>query len=292
MKHSLIFAAIAWGIGVGATALSASTELTLHSARNSPQDLAVTGKLRGVPAGETRYVRWVDLRNLPAREMVMSDQLMPGKQTVLLIMLNEVLRALPTALDADGIIATCTDGYASIYTETFIGRYKPFLILELNGIKAEQWPPAGMAYNPGPYVIGVADEVVAGVGQLMDVGHKRPWGVNALEIVNYRERFRSLYGGNLQSASNEVNEGREIWINSCFSCHNIPNEKLGGVKGSRPIQIIAAQAIYNKDYFRTYVREPKKANPAATMEPHPHYSDEQLEALTAFLKQMTEQPVP
>ena len=40
--------------------------LQLHRERALPTDLAVAGRLTGVPAGETRYVRWADLRALPA----------------------------------------------------------------------------------------------------------------------------------------------------------------------------------------------------------------------------------
>ena len=43
--------------------------LELHRDRGSPFDLALTGRLAGVPAGETRYVTWADLRALPSTKL-------------------------------------------------------------------------------------------------------------------------------------------------------------------------------------------------------------------------------
>eukprot|EP01034_Spumella_vulgaris_P006802 gene6802-8675_t len=42
-------------------------------------------------------------------------------------------------------------------------------------------------------------------------------------------------------------------------------------------------AAYNAAYFKKYVRAPKTAMPGATMEAHPHYTDEQLAELIAFI---------
>lgn len=273
-------------------AMSAQTGLTLHLVKDSPQDLAISGKIKGLPPGETRYIRWSQLRALPSRELVMTDQVMQGKHTLVIVMLDDVLRAIPVAAEADALIATCNDGYASIYSSEFVAQYKPFFVLEINGRKPDQWPPEGMTFNPGPYVISIADEVAPGSGQLLDAGHKRPWGVDALEIIAYNERFAPIYTGALKTPASLAHEGRNIWINSCFSCHQVIPSNLGGIKAGRPIQVVAAQAAFNPDYFKKYVREPQKVNPSAKMEPHPHYTDAQLDALIAFLKLTINQEVP
>lgn len=258
--------------------------LELHPERQSPYDLALSGRLEGVPPGETRYLRWDELAALPARVLKLDGEFVPGTQDVTVVMLTDILSNLPLAPGADTLIATCTDGYASIYTQSFIKDYRPFLVLKINDLGPDRWPPEGLKFNPGPYVISIAGQLAPGAPALLDPGHKRPWGVNAIEIVNYADRFALLHEGPLASPSALASEGREIWINSCFSCHDIPQSKLGGTKAVRTIQILATHAAYNADYFKTYVRTPTKLNPLAKMEAHPHYSDADLDALIAFLK--------
>lgn len=263
---------------------SGASALELHQEKSSPFDLALKGRLEGVPAGETRYLRHAELAALPTRVLKLTGEFVPGEQEVTVVMLDDVLAKLPRAADADVLIATCTDGYVSVFTNAFIAEFKPFVVIKIDGKGPETWPPQGLDFNPGPYVISISKELAPGVAQLLDESHKRPWGVETIEVVNYAERFAVWYTGALKNASPLIAEGRDIWINSCMSCHESPQHNLGGTKGARPIQIVATYAAYNMPYFRTYVRDPKKLNPNATMSPYPHYSDEQLKALIAFLK--------
>jgi hypothetical protein len=281
MTRSILFAGVALFAILGADSARA---LELHAEKTSPLDLALKGRLEGVPPGETRYLRHAELAALPTRVLKLTGEFVPGEQEVTVVMLDDVLAKLPRAAGADALIATCTDGYASIYTTEFMAEYKPFLVLAINGKGPETWPPEGLSFNPGPYVISIAKQLAPDAPELLDAGHKRPWGVDTIEFANYEERFGLWHKGALKDPSPLVAEGRDIWINSCFSCHNAPQESLGGTKAARPIQIVATHAAYNPDYFKTYVRTPKKLNPIAAMEPHPHYTDDQLGALIAFLK--------
>ncbi len=281
MTHSIRFCGLVLLAVLGASGASA---LELHLEKSSPFDLALKGRLEGVPAGETRYLRHDELSALPTRVLKLTGEFVPGEQEVTVVMLDDVLAKLPRTADADALIAICNDGYASIYTSEFMAEYKPFVVLAINGKGPETWPPEGLTFNPGPYVISIAEQLAPDAPALLDAGHKRPWGVDTIEFVNYKERFALWYGGALKEPSPLIAEGRDIWINSCFSCHNAPQESLGGSKAARPIQIVATHAAYNAAYFKTYVRDPKKLNPIATMEPHPHYTDAQLDALIAFLK--------
>lgn len=274
------------------TVASVASALELHKEKSSAFDLAVKGRLEGVAAGETRYLRWAEVRALPSRTLRVVGEFVPGEQEVTIVMVDQLLEKLPRAEGADTLIATCTDGYASIYTSAFRERYKPFLVLEINGRGPETWPPEGLTFNPGPYVISTAEQLAPGVSTLLDAGHKRPWGVDTIEVANYAERFAPFHAGPLAATSGLAAEGRELWINSCFSCHNLPEVSLGGTKAARPLQIVATHAVYNAAYFRDYVRTPTKLNPAAKMEPHPHYTDAQLDALIAFLKVKLGPPSP
>jgi hypothetical protein len=271
---------------VGTLALCAALPLTaleLHRERASPTDLALTGKLTGVPAGETRYVRWADLRTLPTSKLTLIGTFMPGPQEVTALFLSDLWQALPRATDTDVLLATCKDGYASVYRQDFIESYRPFLVLEINGIGPDKWPPPGRKTDPGPYVIHVSTELVPAAANLLDVGHKRPWGTVALEVANFSERFRDAFTGKWAALTPRAAAGREIWINSCASCHRGPGTIFGGTKSDRPFEVLAAHAAYNAAYFRKYVRAPTSVLPGATMEPHPHYTDTQLDELIAFI---------
>lgn len=271
------------GLIVFASASLQLAALELHRERSLPTDLAVTGKLTGVAKGETRYVRWADLRALPTTKLKLTGEFVPGEQEVTALFLEDLWAALPRTADADAALATCRDGYASVYRTTFIKTYRPIVVLEINGQGPEKWPPPGLKFNPAPYVITVTKDLVPEVETLLDAGHKRPWGTTTLEIATYAERYHDAYSGKWAVLSARAEAGREIWINSCASCHHGPGSTFGGTKSDRPFEVLAAHAGYNAAYFKKYVRAPKTAMPGATMEAHPHYTDGQLAELIAFI---------
>ena len=247
--------------------------------RSSPQDLELRGELAGVPAGEKRFVRWSELRSLPTTTLTLNRAFGLNAPQVTVLFLADLWAALPHSSTADTLLATCQDGYASVYSREFIAAYRPFLVLEINGVGPAGWPLPGL----GPYVISIAAEVVPAAAQLLDGAHKRPWGTVALEFANFAERFGDAYRGKWDGISARAIAGRDLWINSCASCHRGPGSTFGGSKSDRPFEVLVALAIANADYFRQYVRDPKSKVAGATMEPHPHYTDEQLNALIAFI---------
>ena len=257
--------------------------LPLHAERASALDLALTGLLAGTDPGTTRYARWADLARLPRTTLRLTAEFAPGEQEVTAVFLADLWAALPVREGADSLLASCADGYAAVYDTAFIRDYRPFLILAINGQGPEKWPPAGLRFNPGPYVISVAAGVVPAVAQLMDAGHKRPWGVTTLELARLEHRFSTFSIGPWAGPSATVRQGRELWIHSCASCHRGPGDTFGGTKGERPFELLAAQARHAPDYFRRYITAPKGLVPAAKMEAHPHYTEAQLDALTAFV---------
>jgi cytochrome c2 len=257
--------------------------LELRGERGSPTDLALRGRLSGVPAGETRYARWSDLRALPTARITVHGEFTKGSQVLTVIFLGDLWKALPTGPGADSILATCADGYASVFTSAFIAEYRPFIVLEIDGKGPKDWPPPGLAFNPGPYVIAVSEALVPSVARFEDVQHKKPWGVATLEIASYADRFRGAYSGEWASLPPAAAAGREIWVNSCASCHQGPAGIFGGTKAGRPFPVIAAYAGYDPAYFAKYVRDPKSLVPCARMEPHSHYTDEEMSGLIAFI---------
>jgi cytochrome c2 len=257
--------------------------LELHLDRSSPYDLAVTGKLAGIPAGGTAYARWSDLRALSSTRLKVDGEFMKGPQTLTVVFLSDLWKALPAGPGADSILATCADGYASVYTSAFIAEYRPFIVLEIDGKGPGDWPLPGVAFNPGPYAILVSADLVPAVGRYPSVQHKKPWGVTTLEFASYADRFRGIYSGRWASPSTEAVLGREIWVNSCASCHSGPDGTFGGTKAGRPFPAIAAYAAFDRAFFVKYVTDPKSVMPCAKMEPHPSYSDRDLSNLISFI---------
>ena len=255
----------------------------LHRERSTPHDLEVKGRLVGVPAGEARFLRWAELRALPTAKLKLDGEFVKGEQEVTVVWLKDLWAALPRAEEANALLAICSDGYTAVYRRKFIEDYRPFIVLEINGDGPDKWPPKGLNFNPGPYVITVAKEVVPAVATMPDAGHKRPWGVATVEVANFEERYHDAFSGKRAALSARAQEGREIWIDSCASCHHGPGTIFGGTKSDRPFEVLAAHAGYNKAYFKKYVRDPKSVMPGATMEAHPHYTDAQLDALMAFI---------
>jgi cytochrome c2 len=262
---------------------AAARSLDLQRARGSPYDLALTGRITGVPAGETRFARWQDLRALPTAQLTVDGEFVRGPQVLTVVFLDVLLNALSPKPGADTILATCSDGYAAVYTSAFIGKYRPFLVLEINGRGPADWPPPGLSYNPGPYVVTVSPGLVPEAANFPDVEHKKPWGVTALEVATFAERYKGAFSGKWASTSPEATKGREIWINSCASCHQGPAGIFGGTKAARPFEVIAAYAGFDRAYFEKYVRDPKSLVPCAKMEPHPHYTDAELADLVEFI---------
>jgi cytochrome c2 len=257
--------------------------LDLHKERSSPFDLAVAGRLAGVPAGEERYASWADLRAMPTEKLTVNGEFIRGPQVLTVVFLDVLWKALPVTQGADTLLATCSDGYASVFTSEFVGRYRPFLVLEINGKGPKDWPPPGLAYNPGPFVISVSTALVPEAAKYRDLEHKKPWGVTRLEAASYADRFSGIYSGEFAVLSAPEKDGREIWVNSCASCHEGPSGIFGGTKAGRPFQIIRAFARYDRPFFEGYVRDPKSLVPSAQMEAHPRYTDAEMAGLVAFI---------
>jgi cytochrome c2 len=260
-----------------------SPALDLHAGRSSPYDLALSGRLAGVPAGETRYARWGDLRALPTAEIAVDGEFVKGPEVLTVVFLGDLWKALAVEPGADAVLATCGDGYTSVFTSDFISRYRPFLVLAIDGKGPTDWPPPGLAFNPGPYVISVSAALVPGAARYRDLQHKKPWGVATLEFASYADRFRPFYSGKWASPGPAARTGREIWINSCASCHNGPAGVFGGTKAGRPFEVVAAYAGYDRAFFLKYLRDPKSLVASAKMPPQPDYTDVELSGLIAFL---------
>ena len=257
--------------------------LTLSPTRGSPLDLEVKGEIAGLAPGQTRYIPWAELRALPTSTLTVSEDFFKTPQKVTVLFLSDFLKALPLTAKADTLLATCYDGYASVFTRAFVDHYRPFFILEVNGVGPKGWPLPANVYNPGPYVITVSSALAPDAVHYLDLPHKKPSGIVVVEIASYQEKYAGSYSGPWASLSDKAKAGREIWINSCACCHPGPGGTFGGYKSGRPFPVLAAYAGYDQPYFKKYVRNPKAVSASAKMEAHPHYTDAQLDQLIAFI---------
>ncbi len=264
-------------------ARAATDRLMLNADRHSPFDLEITGLLKDET--EAVYVSQADLAVLPSTEVALTGEFGSGDTPLALtvVWLADLWAALPVQSSADTLLARCKDGYFSVYQQGQFAELKPFLVVKINGQGPEKWPPAGVRYNPGPHVILVSSKVAPAVADLLDAGHKKPWGVTSIEVARFADSFQPAFTGKWTKLSAAGELGRDIWINSCASCHVGPEQMSGGTKSARPFEVVAAHARYNRDYFERYVRDPQSTMPGAKMEAHPHYNDEQMAALVAFI---------
>lgn len=257
--------------------------LETHPERASPLDLEVITWGASATSKREAYVRWEEWATLSTTTHSLSGVFGRGEWAVRSVPLESVWAALSPSPAADLLIATCADGYVSVFPKEFVTKYQPIVVLEINGKGPQEWPPPGLRYNPAPYVILVSDQIVPAVADLLDPTHKRPWAVTKIEFAQRTDTFALLFAGKRASLSSRGREGREIWIHSCASCHRGPDGSFGGTKSDRPFEVLAAHAAHNPDFFRRYVRDPQGVVAGAKMQAHRHYTDQHLEALIAFL---------
>ena len=69
------------------------------------------------------------------------------------------------------------------------------------------------------------------------------------EAARVADRFSGIYSGEFEALSAPEKVGREIWVNSCASCHEGPSGIFGGTKAGRPFQVVRAYARYDRHFF-------------------------------------------
>jgi cytochrome c2 len=181
------------------------------------------------------------------------------------------------------VLAESYDGYFSVYPSEFTEDFAPYLVLTL-GSQPVGNMQIGKSPNLGPYYITYAKQPADGSPELFDPTTKRPFGVNKVTVGDYGSIFAKLYSGPFEHVTVEQAEGRDLFINNCMSCHAWETDGLGGRFSNRTASILSVHARYNADYFKKYVINPTQFIPDVMMPAHPHYTDEKIEAIIAFLK--------
>jgi hypothetical protein len=102
-------------------------------------------------------------------------------------------------------------------------------------------------------------------------------------ILTSKERAYERWGHTANSEETIV--GRDIFQNSCTSCHDTGNGIMGGKVSTRTLQMLVVFAKNSEEYFRKLLVSPKDTNPLAEKMPsYKHYSERQVGDLIAYLK--------
>jgi mono/diheme cytochrome c family protein len=286
-------------VGCGAQTV-ALPRFTLHSTRQSAGDLEIGGELAGVPAGETRFVRYAELLKLPLETDVVSGDTNFGKTvTITGVRLERLPALLGAAPGAAMVTAIADDGYAGHYPAAYVKAHHPLLVLKVNGEPPARWPLGVDKVPMGPYLVShpgfrPAFRVLAHEDEA-----QVPWGVVRLDFDEEREVYAPILSRGKTSRGNAANEelvqqGYTIARQNCFRCHRAVSASAGSTSGPAKSSVswgaVAQVAMVNPQFFDAYVVNPKKLNPASQMAASPQYDAATLRALRAYFAEFKESP--
>lgn len=197
------------------------------------------------------------------------------------------LLTLLETLDVEGDYAVVTysyDGYISYFPRSFIEKFDPYIVLRFDKLPEGRLQPAG-APDLGPYYITFEAEIPRGDPEVPDPDNKRPYGVDRILIGPEKEIIAPLYAGNLADVSGPAILGSKLTLNNCLSCHAWPGDTtFTATFSNRNMIILKAHAMHNTTYFNDMIKDPATLMPDAKMAGHPHYSDEDIAAIRAYLE--------
>jgi mono/diheme cytochrome c family protein len=232
-------------------------------------------------------VSFASLSRLPQETYVVTDDGGLGKSVRITgVALEKLPALLGAAHGAAMVTALCSDGYAAHYPAAYFHAHRPILVMRIDGKTSTQWPALSEGDSMGPYlvshpsftpsfkVLSHADEAQV------------PWGVVRLDFEPEEQVYAPIEPIGPHAHDEMVQQGYAIARQNCFRCHNRGGE--GGEKSGRPWEVVARRSVTDPQYFESYVRNPKRLNPASQMAASPNYNDATLRALRAYFKPFAE----
>ena len=255
----------------------------LHAERRSSGDLEVGGKLPGVPARATRFIRYEDLLRLPQESYTVTDDSnLPAGTKISGVSLDSLAQRIGRASADTLIVAICDDQYRANYPHDYLAAHQPLLVLRINGKPHDQWPALREGGNPGPYLISHPFFKPAFKVLSHEDEPQIPYGVVRIEFQTESVVFGAIQPPGNWPENSPVEQGYVIARQDCFRCHNMGSE--GGTKAGRSWLQLAKDAAQDGHRFRQTIRNPTSLNPKATMPAHTSYDDATLDALTVYFK--------
>ncbi len=257
-------------------------KLVLHPTRTHVDDLEISGAIDNVSAGETRFITYADLQQLPqVRFRLAHGTNFKGPVDVAGVRLEELARAAG-AKPASMVVAICTDRYNAHYPMTYLRVHQPVLVLRINGLDHTRWSAAAQDEGMGPYLI--AQDAFRPTFKVLSHEEEEqvPWQVVRLDFRREADVYGPIEPIGPDASASIVRQGYVIARENCFRCHARHGE--GGTKAGVPWSVVASLAASNPQQFATYVRDPKKMNPASQMAASPNYDDATIDALRAYFQ--------
>ena len=253
----------------------------LHAERASPGDLEVGGQLAGVPAGETRFVRYEELLQLPQETYeVTDDSNFRGKTTIGGVALSVLAEALGKS--ADMIVAICNDQYRTNYPADYMAAHHPILVLRINGQDRDHWPAGAEGGSMTPYLISHPQFKPSFKVLSHEDEPQIPYGVVKIEFRKEADVFGAIRPPGEWKTDSPAGMGYVIARQDCFRCHNMGVE--GGTMAGRSWAQLAEMAQKDAARFRAVIRNPAAVTAGAKMPGQPGYDDATLDALTAYFR--------
>lgn len=253
----------------------------LHTERSSPGDLEVGGEIAGVPAGDTRYLRYQDLLRLPQETYsITDDSNFSGKTEIGGVALSTLAETFGKS--ADMIVAICYDHYRTNYPKDYLSAHHPILVLRINGQDRDHWPNAASGDSMVPYVISHPEFKPSFKVLSHEDEPQIPYGVVRIEFRKEAEVFGAIRPRGKWTADSPVGMGYVIARQDCFRCHNMGAE--GGTMAGRSWPELGEMASKDQARFRAIIRNPASVTPGAKMPGQPGYDDATLDALTAYFR--------
>lgn len=280
MKKGTLFAGLILataGLAVGLHA-AGTPKLPLQAQRGAPQDLEITGDVPGIPAGQSRFVRYADLAALQqVSYAVKDDPNFDGPVQLSGVPLDEIVQALGATGSQQLVEAVGADGQDGNYTAEYRAAHQPFLVLTVGGNPPAKGPEGE---NYAPYMIS-HPFFKPGVKILAHVEDANvPYGVTKLHFYDQTAILAALKPP--ASAGAPAMEGYRIVLNNCLRCHS--NGEIGGTKSPFGWPQLSLIAKGNADAFGKYIVQPNRVNPEATMPPNPKYDAATVAALIAYFQ--------
>jgi hypothetical protein len=255
--------------------------LTSSQTRTSSQDLEVFDIQADGSASAPRYYRYEQLLALPLITVKTAKD--PNTQqpaTYTGVYFNDLVRGLQSSAEQTVLGANCYDGYQQYYDSDYDKKHHPIFLLKYDGKAPAEWPKSEHDSPMGPYCVVHESfqplETVYGYTEAPRI----PFGIVSVELTSYALSLGKFDAPDPHNS--EVMKGQKIAVGSCVSCHN--NGSAGGKMAQRPWQVLAANAVYNSDYFRQYVVDPQKFKPNVAMPAHPTFDSATLDALQTYFK--------
>ncbi|WPJ94305.1 hypothetical protein SH580_12750 [Coraliomargarita algicola] len=200
--------------------------------------------------------------------------------------LKSLIQVLGLGDECDGFVLECTDAWESYVTLEYIEEHDPVMLLYYNGKSPEEaeWPMFGGDIEAlAPYYVFVVGDR-SGYVDAPKYGMISATQMNGIRATNTAERYAPFYKSPMDQLSPMAQAGRDLFLQRCNVCHEGPGG-VGGNVSQRPLIVLQGHAVYNEDYLRKMITNPKQFYPETIMPNHEDFDDLKFAKIVTYLKE-------